>query len=213
MTAPAKLKFYTDPECPWAWRTALWAVEARTVRPIEIEWRFFSLAEANKGNDYAAERHAQSHNLMRLLVLVRRTAGNDAAERLYLELGDGIHGDRVNLDDAAWIGGCLERSGLDANLFQAALADPSTETELMNEHNQAKDELSAFGVPTLVLEGSDVALFGPVIDPVPTDEAAGVLWDHFSWFLTRSNAWEIKRSRKGKRGPQHRLRAATGAGA
>lgn len=211
MAAPAKVQFYTDPECPWAWRTALWAIEAREVRPIEIEWRFFSLSQQNLGNDYAADRHGQSHDLMRTLILVRRKHGNDAVERLYLEFGDGIHGDRVNLDDQAWIRGCLERAGLDPNLHQAAMADPSTHDELMAEHNGAKENLGAFGVPTILFAGSDIAFFGPVIDPVPTGEAAGELWDHFSWFLTQSNAYEIKRLRQGRRGPQHRLRPATPA--
>ena len=43
-----RLTFYFDPLCPWAWLTSLWIREVRRLRPLEVEWKFFSLAGVNE---------------------------------------------------------------------------------------------------------------------------------------------------------------------
>jgi hypothetical protein len=58
-------------------------------------------------------------------------------------------------------------------------------------------------VPTLALEGSNVAIFGPVVEPLPTGTEAVALWDHTRWMLEQPYLWEIKRERKLQ--PQHVL--------
>ena len=47
-TQKQPVDFYFDPSCPWAWRTALWIQEVEKVRPIEVTWKFFSLAKLMK---------------------------------------------------------------------------------------------------------------------------------------------------------------------
>jgi hypothetical protein len=49
------LDFYFDPSCPWAWRAALWAREVEQVRPIQVTWKFLSLAKINEAGDDARD--------------------------------------------------------------------------------------------------------------------------------------------------------------
>ena len=44
-TQQQAIDFYFDPSCPWAWRTTLWIREVEKVRPIEVTWKFLSLAK------------------------------------------------------------------------------------------------------------------------------------------------------------------------
>ena len=47
-TTPVTVNFHFDPLCPLAWRTALWIREARSVRPVDVHWRLFSLEIVNR---------------------------------------------------------------------------------------------------------------------------------------------------------------------
>ena len=87
-----------------------------------------------------------------------------------MSLGELIHGEqrRDDLRTETGVVSCLESAGLPARLYADALSDASTELDLIAEHRAAKDRLSAFGVPTIALEGSDIGIFGPVIEPMPT---------------------------------------------
>ncbi|SRR5581483_4784332 len=202
---PVELDFYFDPLCPWAWRTALWARQVARKRPLAITWKLFSLAVVNHGSDYAAEAHAKGFRLERALIAARRLGGNEAVERLYMALGNAYHGDRADLGDEAVIRGCLAKAELPEDLYDRALADPTTETDLLAEHKQAIDERGAFGVPTLALAGSAMGAFGPIIQPIPTGAEALALWDHTLWLLQRPYVWELKRERTMKLAPQHVL--------
>lgn len=204
MADKAKLDFYTDPLCPWAWRTALWARRVTKERPVDITWKIFSLAIANSPEDYKKDdHHAGDMELLRTLALARRRGGNDAFERLYIAYGNAQHGRREKAIEPAVQAVCLKEAGLPATLFDEAQADPTTETEVIEEHKGAAEKLGAFGVPTLALEGSDIGIFGPVIEPVPSGEDAGKLWDNIHYSLQQSNLYETKRIRRGGRlGPQ-----------
>jgi hypothetical protein len=90
-------------------------------------------------------------------------------------------------------------------MYRDALADASTEKELLDEHRAAQDRLHAFGVPTIALEGSDIGIFGPVIEPLPTGAEADTLWEHVRWMLQQPYLWELKRERTVKLQPQHVL--------
>ncbi len=191
----ADLTFYFDPVCPWAWRTSLWVREVQKVQPLDVEWKVFSLSEMNRGNDPLADEHAQSDAVLRALVLARRVAGNDAVDRLYIALGQARHDRRENLKDGGVIEAALEEAGLDRALLRQALDDPSTDEAVRSEHREATEKYDAFGVPWLVLAGQRIGFFGPVIDEVPTGEAAAELWRHTSWMIQQPYLYELKRER------------------
>lgn len=195
-----RVAFYFDPSCPWAWLTSRWLIEAARVRPIEIEWRFFSLAEANRDreDDRAKEAHAQSRAALRVLALVRRRSGQVALARLFTVFGEARH-DRGDAFTPATLQAGLAAAGLDPNLEAQAMADPATEQEVLDEHRAIVEKAHAFGVPTLVLDaGEGPAIFGPIIRTVPRGEAAGELWDHVRWLMRQADVYEIKRERTGR---------------
>jgi predicted DsbA family dithiol-disulfide isomerase len=207
MSESTRVDFYADPLCPWCWRTALWIRDVAQRQPLTVNWKVFSLMLVNHPEDYADEQYGRWFALGRLLVAARRRGGNAAVERLYMSLGEKIHGEqrREELGSEAGVVPCLERAELPASLYREALADESTAAELIAEHGAAKDRLAAFGVPTIALEGSDIGIFGPVIEPLPTGAEADTLWEHVRWMLQQPYFWEVKRERKVKLQPQHLL--------
>jgi predicted DsbA family dithiol-disulfide isomerase len=193
---PTHLYVHVDPLCPLAWRTALWLREARNQRPLNIEWRLFSLEVVNRkegvtpdyvnGNGWAA---------LRSLALARRLKGNEAFEKLYVALGNAAHGRKESIRERATVEACAQEAGLGSDFVATALADEATIREVLNDHEGAVQRYHAFGVPTLALEGSDVGFYGPVIHTVPTGEAVGELWDYTAWALRQPNLFELKRER------------------
>jgi 2-hydroxychromene-2-carboxylate isomerase len=163
---PQEIKLYFDPICPWAWRTSLWLREARQVRPLQLTWGFFSLAEVNRaaGNP-PRERHQQSTIPFRIMALARRQQGADAVDRLYLAFGHAHHDRKANIGEPDVITAVLDETGFDRGLLDAARTDASLEQELLDEH-AALAARGAFGVPTLAADGV-APLYGPIIDQVP----------------------------------------------
>jgi 2-hydroxychromene-2-carboxylate isomerase len=186
--------FYFDPVCPWAWRTSLWIQEAARVRPIELRWRCLSLEEINRPLGALKDVHAASRAPFRTLVLARRRGGEDAIGRLYAALGATRHARRQELTDPATVKAALAEVGLEGDLYDEALADPTTEDEYLAEHAAIAAQ-GGFGVPTLVIDGSP-PIFGPVIHPAPAGEAAGALYDHVAALSRIPTFFELKRSRK-----------------
>jgi len=187
--------FYFDVSCPWAWRTALWIREVEKVRPIQVTWKFLSLAKINEAGDYARDSHTASHATFPLLARARERGGNDAVGRLYLALGQARHERKESLADAAVIERALTEAGLDPAWRTEAVAEPGIEKRIIEEHQDGIERLKAFGVPTLSINGQR-GFFGPVITSVPTGEDAGELWDHISWLAGREDFFEYKRSRR-----------------
>jgi len=174
-------------------------------RPVEVAWKLFSLAEINKGNEPDEAHviaHAKGLSMERTLLAARRHGGNAALERLYVAIGDAHHGRREDLNDEAVVARALREAGLPERLYQDALADDSTLSDLLAEHRDSVDRLHAFGVPTLALEGSDIGVFGPVVEPIPAGDEATELWDHTLWLLKAPAVFEFKRQARVKLGPQ-----------
>ncbi len=186
---------YFDPISPWAWRVSVWLREVARQRPLEIEWKFFSLARANAHRESYPRQdlHQQSGKAFRALLMARRRGGNAAVNRLGLALGQARHEHGQDLSQDAVVEAALKRAGLDPCLLAAALADPSTAEQLEQEHD-AIVAAGAFGVPTLVLDGL-APTFGPVLTVPPAGPAAITLWDHVVWLIRQPYFYELKRQR------------------
>jgi 2-hydroxychromene-2-carboxylate isomerase len=195
MVQTNEIDFYTSPTCPWAWRTALWIRQVAAQTPLRINWKLLSLHIVNRGHDYAPDGHAFGYKGEILLIAARQFGGDAAFERLYMALGDALHGRKEERTDALLIG-ALTAAGLPEQLFVDSRSDPSFEQALITEHEQAVSELDAFGVPTLRVPGSKLAFFGPVVDPVPTGAEALELWQYVRWSLDKPYLYEVKRERR-----------------
>jgi hypothetical protein len=190
--APEPVVFYLDPICGWTYRAMLWLRAVRAVRPLTVEWRFFSLAR-NQGRDWTESRSGLA---FQALALARRLGGAAAVERLYLALGEPTRERRDEFPQPAFVEAALRRAELSPDLLARAQADPSVRAEVEAEHDAAVERYRAFGVPLIVLDGgAGPYLFGPVIRTVPTGEDAGAMWDHFVWFARRPEFYELKRPR------------------
>ncbi len=200
MDQPTKIEFYLSPSCPWAWRTALWIRQVAEQVPLEIDWKLFSLAIVNRGHDYSPDSHSFGYQAEILLTAARHFGGNDAVESLYMALGDALHGRREERNDTL-LTDALTAANLPVPLLAESRSDKSYEDALVASHEKAVNELGAFGVPTIRFPDSDIAFFGPVVDPVPTGAEAVELWDHFKWSLTKPYLYETKRNRDHKAGP------------
>jgi 2-hydroxychromene-2-carboxylate isomerase len=196
MAAKPVVDFYLDTACPWSWRTSVWMREVMKVRDLDVHWKFFSLEEVNKkANPDAPTRpgHLESRNTFRTMVLARRKFGEEAVNKLYESFGTAKHEEKQDLSEDK-VKECIEKAGFSPSLLDEALADESTKTEYLTEHTAINND-GAFGVASLVIDGSE-PVFGPVITaPVPTGDEAGDLWDHVAAMSTKKYFFELKRTR------------------
>jgi len=222
MADKIEVDFYFETVCGWAWRTSIWMRRVAKERPINVNWKLLSLAAVNSPEDWTKDpntSHIHAAGLNRTLLLARRKAGSEAMDRLFVTYGNAIFGTkelqtwgqrentslRADVEDAEYRGlqaKYLESVGLPKDLYEEAMADQSTQDEWMAETADAVQRLGAFGTPTIALKGSDVGIFGPVVDPVPSGAEALALWDGVYVALQAPYLYEIKRNRPRRTGVQ-----------
>jgi 2-hydroxychromene-2-carboxylate isomerase len=195
------IQFYFDPLCPWAWQGAVWIREVSAVRQIEVEWRLFSLFLINEHHEeFGPDVRARMLSGLRVLALVRREQGNEAAGDLYRAMGQRLHEARPKPEmSPELLREALASCAMEPSVLDAALSDPSTEDEVVSEHEAVVERVGAFGVPTIVLP-SGRGIFGPVKAVAPIGEDAGELWDHVRWLAEQEDFFELKRARDRKPG-------------
>jgi predicted DsbA family dithiol-disulfide isomerase len=196
MTMAERIRFYFDPLCPWCYQTSRWARRLDELGVVEVEWRVFSLAIVNGGDEGRAATDTGSVPSLRTAIAVREAHGNEAVGAFYKAISDALHLRGEHLEDHAVIEASLRQAGLEPELLQRALNDPATWEAVQREHDEAVTAHKAFGVPTIVLDGGDGPhMFGPIISEVPDDEGAVDLWRHFAWAARNPNLAEMKRDR------------------
>jgi 2-hydroxychromene-2-carboxylate isomerase len=174
----ARVDFYFDPICPYAYQTSLWIRDVRERRALDITWRFLSLEEINRpdGKRHPWERPiAYGWTPMRVAAWLRR---RDMAwcDRWYAACGRALHEEGRRCYDPDVAAGLLDEIGAPAGAWDEALADPTTHDDVRADHDGAVDGLGAFGVPILVIDDGR-PLFGPVVVPAPTGDDADRLWE------------------------------------
>ena len=187
--------FHFDVMCPWAYQTSKWIREARAVRDITVRWRFFSLEEVNRaeGKKHPWERSwSYGWSMLRVAARLRREPdGNDAVDRFYEVAGRMLHEDGVKPHTPDGMKAVLGEIGRDPALVDEAVADATTHDEVRADHERVIG-LGGYGVPTMVLDGT-TTLFGPVVTPAPTGEAAGRLWDAVAAWAEFPHLYELRR--------------------
>jgi len=193
-----QVKFHFDPRCPWCYQTSRWAVRLEELGEIALDWGVFSLdvVNAEEGTDLRT-LEARSGPALRTVMAIRKKGHAELVGAFYTALGKRIWEQAPPEEDmAVAVRGALEEIGLDASIYDEALADPSSWDAVLDEHAQLVERTRSFGVPTIVLDGGKgPAIFGPVISSLPNDVDAVELWRHVSWLARYEDFSELKRER------------------
>jgi hypothetical protein len=108
-------------------------------------------------------------------------------------LGTRFHHEKAPRDRAT-IEAALAEAGLPADLADAMNDSAGYDEALRASHADGMDRVG-YEVGTPVIAVGDLAIFGPVISPIPRGEAAARLWDGVMLIAGTDGFFELKRSR------------------
>ena len=190
---PGSVDFHFDVMCPYAYQTSKWIREVRDQTGLQVNWRFFSLEEINRveGKKHPWEREwSYGWSMMRIGALLRRGSMSDV-DAWYERAGRALHEEGHKPHERSVARHLLGELGFDPDLVDAAIADPTTNEEVMADHRRVVDA-AGYGVPTLFFPDGQ-CLFGPVLIDPPTGPAALRLWDAVIAWTEFPHLYEIQR--------------------
>jgi len=192
-SVPRQVDFYFDIMCPWAYQTSKWIRDVRARNGLDIHWKFFSLEEINRleGKKHPWERPwSYGWSMLRISAMLRRQSMHDV-DRYYEAAGRALHEEGRKPHSPEGSKEILSEIGLDPDIVDAAIADATTHDEVLADHNTVVNG-GGFGVPTLIFPDG-TSIFGPVITPAPTGDAAMRLWDLTVGWREFPHLYEMRR--------------------
>ncbi len=193
---PTPVDFWFDPLCPWAWITSLWMLEVEQVRPVAPRWHVMSLAVLNEKKEDLPENYqemmARAWGPVRVCIAAEQKYGAEVLGPLYTAIGTRFHDEKADRNRAT-IEAALADAGLPADLADA-MDSTDYDQAVRASHKDGIDRVG-YDVGTPVIAVGDLAIFGPVVSPIPRGEAAARLWDGVMLIAGTDGFFELKRSR------------------
>lgn len=189
-------RFSFDPSCPWTWRTSRWLVDVADQLGVEVEWRPLSLSLLGEGEEVPEPRaaHELGHRALRVVAALGSGPDAGAVRRFYDELGRRLHDEGAPAEDAT-LRAAAEAAGVAGAL--PAADDPSWDAAVRASHDEAMASVAHgdVGSPVLQPEAGGPGVFGPIVTPAPTGEAAVRVWEAVRTLAAEPAFSELKRGR------------------
>jgi hypothetical protein len=128
--------------------------------------------------------------MMRIGALLRRSSMADL-DAWYARAGRALHVEGHKPHERSVARHLLAELGMDPDLVDAAINDPTTHDEVRAEHQRVVDA-KGYGVPTLFFPDGQ-CLFGPVLVDPPIGDAAVRLWDAVVAWTEFPHLYELQR--------------------
>ncbi|MGH8917206.1 MAG: DsbA family protein, partial [Actinomycetes bacterium] len=129
-------------------------------------------------------------SLLRVAAMLRRQDPT-LVDRWYERAGRALHHDGLRPHRPEVARQLLAEIGVDPDLVDQAVSDPTTNDEVLADHQRVVDA-GGFGVPTLFFPDGQ-CLFGPVLIDPPSGAAAVRLWDAVTAWREWPHLFELQR--------------------
>ena len=148
-----EFELYYDYLCPFVYRASLLLANVAGERPIDVRWRYFSLAQVNSKVDGWTAWGAPAAEKVRGRLAFRAAEAarrQDRFDPFHANLLAARHQDRLDIDDAKVVEEVAEESGLELERFRRDLDNPAILDALAHDHKHAVANHGVFGTPTFV---------------------------------------------------------------